>query len=54
MFADIYANYLDYGLMLIGTSIYDPALSALFVAAVQILVSKYKFTQTQIPIILGE
>jgi hypothetical protein len=53
MFLDVYYNFFDLGIYYVANAIYDPALLALFVAAIQILVSKYKFTSDQIPIIMG-
>jgi hypothetical protein len=53
MFLDLYYNYYDLGIYYVANAIFDPALLALFVAAIQVLVSKYKFTSDQIPIIIG-
>lgn len=53
IFLDLRNNYPDLGLYYLANSIFDPALLALFVAAIQVLVSKYKFTSDEIPIILG-
>ena len=53
MFLDVYENYYQTGIYFLANSIFDPALTALFVAAIQILVSKYKFTSDEIPIIIG-
>lgn len=50
---EVHEKYPDYGIVLLANMIYDPALSAIFIAAVQILVSKYQFTASEIPIILG-
>eukprot|EP00602_Paraphysomonas_sp_CaronLab_P006857 CAMPEP_0185021878 /NCGR_PEP_ID=MMETSP1103-20130426/4580_1 /TAXON_ID=36769 /ORGANISM="Paraphysomonas bandaiensis, Strain Caron Lab Isolate" /LENGTH=518 /DNA_ID=CAMNT_0027553657 /DNA_START=161 /DNA_END=1717 /DNA_ORIENTATION=- len=53
IFSEICTKYPDFGIVLLANMIYDPALSALFVAAIQVLVSKYHFTASDIPIILG-
>ena len=53
IFSDLYYNYFDLGIYYLANAIYDPAMVGLFVAAIQILVSKYKFTADEIPIILG-
>jgi MFS-type transporter involved in bile tolerance (Atg22 family) len=53
LFLEIYANFPDLGIVLAANMLYDPALNALFIAAIQILVSKFHFTSSQIPIILG-
>lgn len=53
LFLEIRSKFPDLGIVLAANMLYDPALSALFIAAIQILVSKYHFTSSQIPIILG-
>jgi MFS family permease len=53
LFAEIYSDFPDLGIVIAANMIYDPALGALFIAAIQVLVSKYHFTSSEIPIILG-
>jgi hypothetical protein len=53
LFLDIYSNFPDLGIVIAANMVYDPALGALFIAAIQVLVSKYHFTSSEIPIILG-
>lgn len=50
---EVYSKYPDYGIVLLANMIYNPALEGIFIAAVQVLVSKYLFTASQITIILG-
>jgi MFS-type transporter involved in bile tolerance (Atg22 family) len=50
---EVYDKYPDYGIILLSNMIYSPALDGIFIAAVQILVSKFHFTASEIPIILG-
>lgn len=53
LFKEIYHEFPDLGIVLAAHMVYDPALNALFIAAIQVLVSKYHFTSSEIPIILG-
>lgn len=53
LFTEIYHEFPDLGIVLAAHMVYDPALNALFIAAIQVLVSKYHFTSSEIPIILG-
>jgi MFS-type transporter involved in bile tolerance (Atg22 family) len=53
LFLEIHSNFPDLGIVLAANMLYDPALNALFIAAIQVLVSKFHFTSSQIPIILG-
>ena len=53
LFEEVWKDYHDYGIFLVASSVFDPALATLFVAAVQIFVSKYKFTVNEVNIILG-
>ena len=53
LFLEVYNKYPDYGIVIVANMVYDAGLSAIFVAAVQILVSKFHFTASEIPIILG-
>lgn len=45
-------SYSDLGLLFIANMVFDPALQAIFVAAILILVSKFGFTGTQVTIVL--
>jgi hypothetical protein len=49
--AKTYLEYPDIGLVLLANMLFDPALNAIFVVAIQVLVSAYHFTSQEIPII---
>ena len=53
IFLDLYHNHKNLGIYYFSNAIFDPALVALFVAAIQVLVSKFHFSSDQIPIIIG-
>jgi hypothetical protein len=50
---EAYHSYPDLGILLLAGMIFDPALTALFAAAVLILISKYHFTANQVTYVLG-
>lgn len=50
---ETYHKYPDLGLLILSGMIFDPALTAIFSAAVAILISKYNFTADQVTLILG-
>eukprot|EP01032_Pedospumella_encystans_P018065 gene18065-20577_t len=50
---ETYYQYPDLGLLLVSAMIFDPALTAVFAAAVLILVSKYHFSASSVTLLLG-
>lgn len=50
---ETYYEYPDLGMLLLSAMIFDPALTAVFAAAVLILVSKYHFTASSVTLLLG-
>ena len=50
---ETYYQYPDLGLQLVSAMIFDPALTAVFAAAVLILVSKYHFSASSVTVLLG-
>jgi len=49
---EVVNNFPDLGLLFFANMIFDPALQTIFVAAILIMVSKYRFTSSQITIVL--
>ncbi len=49
----LYQEYPDVGLLVVSNMIFDPAMQAIFAAAILILEGVYHFTAAEIPIILG-
>lgn len=50
---ETYQSYPDLGLLLLSAMIFDPALTAVFAAAVLILISKYHFSAANVTLLLG-
>jgi hypothetical protein len=50
---ETYHDYPDLGLIIFSGMLFDPALTAILAAAVSIMITKYKFSASQVTIILG-
>jgi len=53
LIVETYQSYPDLGLLLLSAMIFDPALTAVFAAAVLILISKYHFSAANVTLLLG-
>lgn len=50
---ETYQDYPDLGLIIFSGMLFDPALTAILAAAVSIMITKFKFSASQVTIILG-
>lgn len=53
LMGEVRKDFPDLGLLIASNMIFDPALNTLFIAAVLLLVSKYKFSASEVSMLLG-